>query len=154
MLHTSGGYNLSEMTSTRVTEAEPEFLFVYGLLMRGFDLNALLADEEYLGKATTRGDLVSLGDYPGLITGPGIVQGELYRLTDLTKTLASVDESEKFDPNDPEHSLYRRVPGEIESASLGRVRAWLYVFNRESDAAPRIAHGDWRRHVREHATLA
>ena len=62
------------------------FVFVYGTLKRGHQPNQLLADQIFIGKASTTSDyrMYSLGDYPGLKEvdpGSGVqVQGEIYRV--------------------------------------------------------------------------
>jgi gamma-glutamylcyclotransferase (GGCT)/AIG2-like uncharacterized protein YtfP len=127
------------------SEALPQFLFVYGLLMNGFKLHHLLDGAEFVGEATTSGNLVSLGEYPGLLDGDGTVHGELYRFADLQAALPAVDEAEGFNPKDPHASLYHRVARHVINGAVGSVRAWVYLFNQAAaDAAP-VSSGDWRR---------
>src|SRR6266478_3408727 len=64
--------------------AGDDLLFVYGTLMRGFSLHALLEGRAtYLGEAAASGLLLDLGSYPaGLKSATGKIFGEVYRLAD------------------------------------------------------------------------
>lgn len=125
-------------------EETPQLLFVYGLLMRGFQLNALLADGELVDSATIRGILVSLGTYPGLLEGDGTVRGELYAFADLGAALAVIDAAEEYDPQSSERSLYRRVARHVQGTKVGKVLAWVYLYNGSTKDAPLVPRGDWR----------
>jgi gamma-glutamylcyclotransferase (GGCT)/AIG2-like uncharacterized protein YtfP len=124
---------------------DPQVLFVYGLLMRGFELNALLADGELVDEATIPGVLISLGTYPGLLEGDGTVRGELYAFKDLDQALTRIDAAEEYDPHNEKQSLYRRVARDVQGAKLGRVLAWVYLYNGSAKDAPLLPRGDWRR---------
>lgn len=128
----------------REREQIPQVLFVYGLLMRGFELNTLLASGNLVDHATIPGVLVSLGTYPGLLEGEGIVRGELYTFDDLDAALEAIDKAEEYDPENDECSLYRRVARYVEGANLGRVLAWVYLYNGATKDAPLLPRGDWR----------
>ena len=137
------------MSSLDGKAPQPGFMFVYGLLMQGFRLHSLLAGAQFLGRATTRGCLVSLGEYPGLLDGDGTVHGELYRFTDIAAALKIVDPIEGFQDEDPEGSLYRRIARTVHflDGDPRAETAWVYVFNQCSDGAPEIAHGDYREYL-------
>jgi gamma-glutamylcyclotransferase (GGCT)/AIG2-like uncharacterized protein YtfP len=123
---------------------DPEFVFVYGSLMRGLDLHHFIEAGTYEGNATADGVLVSLGRYPGLVDGRGCVNGELYRFDDLPSALDLLDDIEEFDATDPDKSLYLRVSRTVRSDDGRDVDAWLYVYNRPVTGAPRVEGGDWR----------
>ena len=59
-------------------------LFAYGTLMRGLALHRLLEGRaRFLGEGTVAGRLYDLGRYPAAVPeGSGLVQGEVYRVTD------------------------------------------------------------------------
>lgn len=124
---------------------EPECVFVYGGLMRGFDLHHYLDGSSFVGEGAVRGALVSLGQYPGLVDGDGEVRGEVYHFDDLAAALDILDDVEDYNPADTDHSLYVRVAVPVAMADGGALNAWAYRYNRGADAAPRIASGDWRR---------
>ena len=83
------------------------FVFVYGTLKRGQQFNHALADQTFIGEATTTSDyrMYNLGDYPGLKEvdpGSGVqVHGEIYRVNQTC--LGQLDEIEAVD-----QGLYER----------------------------------------------
>lgn len=129
--------------------SEAEYLMLYGTVMAGYpDHEALDLPEhlEYVGECSIAGDLYDLGDYPGLIVGerrPGTVHGELYRVTDEL-VFEALDDHEGYDPRDRSGSLYRRTYRRLEEPAED---AWVYVYNRDVESAPRIDSGSWRRHT-------
>lgn len=121
-------------------------LFVYGTLRSNQPNAPRLGGATPLGWATARGDLLDLGDYPGLVEGTGQVVGELFVLP--CAALARIDLVEGFDPLDPEGSLFLREEREVQlpgrATSLG---AWVYRWP-HGGGRP-IHHGDWVRHLQE-----
>jgi len=122
--------------------ADPQVVFVYGLLMRGHELHHHMESGEYIGDGRVKGALVSLGRYPGLIEGSGSVRGELYRFPDLPVALDVLDDIEEFDPTDPSRSLYLRLAMRVQTSD-GELDAWAYRYNGSTDGATRIPNGDW-----------
>lgn len=125
-------------------------LFVYGTLLRGFHhpLHDLIESHgRFAGEARVRGKLYDLGAYPGMIPSEGdeLVIGEVYELTkDRDRVMATLDEYEGCDPDEPEPHEYRRTIVEARLASGERVEAWAYVLNRNATALRRIESGSWR----------
>ena len=100
----------------------PAVLFVYGTLKRGARNHRLLADQVFLGAATTaaRYRVVDLGPYPGLVrdaAGGVAVHGELYAVSGCC--LAELDDFEGV----PE--LFTRELVEVD----GRSGVWAYFWN-------------------------
>jgi gamma-glutamylcyclotransferase (GGCT)/AIG2-like uncharacterized protein YtfP len=124
--------------------SEPELVFVYGSLMSGFELNHLMNGGALVGDGRTRGILVSLGTYPGMIDGEGTVRGELYRFDDMPAALDVLDDVEEFDATDPGASAYLRVARPVMLDDGRETSAWVYVYNRPTTGAARITTGDWR----------
>ena len=116
----------------------PDLLFVYGSLRSEFDnVHALrLRAESYFeGKATVRGSIFMVGAYPGYRREPpGVVQGELYALTDPAGTLRHLDEYEG--------SEYQRI---AIATSLPAREAWIYEYASPLPLAARILSGDFTR---------
>jgi gamma-glutamylcyclotransferase (GGCT)/AIG2-like uncharacterized protein YtfP len=122
----------------------PVAIFVYGTLMRGYSRHHLMSNGRFEREASAQGRLISLGEYPALIDGSGVVRGELYTFDDLPVALDVLDDVEDFDPANPERGEYvremRRVSRDDGSESL----TWIYVYNRPAGDAPIIPSGDWR----------
>lgn len=120
--------------------AGDNLLFVYGTLMRGFPLHALLEGRAtYLGEATTPGLLLDLGSYPAALkSATGKIRGEVYLLADpgLWRALDSA-----------EGSQYHREQAGIEQASGGRVEAYVYWYVGPLDGAVPVPGGDYRAHA-------
>ena len=127
-------------------------LFVYGLLRRGMSagLEAFLGKgaATFMSEANLSGKLYDLGAYPGVVLAEAeparenIVVGELWRLRD-DMHWAALDDFEGIGPGYAEPTLYRRVLAQALTDVGEAVTCWVYVFNREPGAAPRIASGDW-----------
>jgi gamma-glutamylcyclotransferase (GGCT)/AIG2-like uncharacterized protein YtfP len=126
---------------------DPAFIFVYGALMRGFDLHPHMAGATFVGEATMPGRLVAVGRYPGVLDGDGTVVGELYRLDDVATSLETLDDIEDFDPADPDKSEYLRVVRDVSCKDGSNVSAWVYLYNGDASAALAVKSGDWRQHL-------
>jgi len=122
--------------------ADPDLVFVYGLLMRGHELHYHMESGVFVGEGRVDGALVSLGRYPGLIEGPGTVRGELYRFADLPSALDVLDDVEEFEPTDQSRCLYLRILMHVKTDD-GDIGAWVYRYNGSTDGAQRISSGDW-----------
>ena len=123
-------------------------LFVYGTLLPGLALHGAMQGARCLGKASVPGRLFDLGPYPALVAGPGRVVGLLYAVSEAQ--LARLDALEEYDPADAVQSLYLRKRLAAELVHERSVcDAYVYVYNRSVDGATPIAHGDYRRHLRE-----
>lgn len=119
------------------------FIFVYGALMRSFDLHHHLAGASYVTGATARGALYVVGPYPGMVEGNGAVRGELYTSDDPAVVLEILDEVEGYDALDPDASEYVRVKRDVRRDDGRDVPAWLYLYNRDVKGLPQISSGDW-----------
>ena len=119
-------------------DAEP-LLFVYGTLMRGFPLHALLVGRaDSVGDGEVAGLLFDLGRYPAALRdGGGVIRGEVYRLKDpgLWLTLDSA-----------EGSQYHRGEVGVRLAGGRRVLAYIYWYVGPLCRAVPIPAGDYRAH--------
>lgn len=119
-----------------------EYLFVYGTLQPRLNHagpRGLVADLPSAGRASVPGDLYDLGSYPGLVPGPGRVQGELLVIEDH-RTFMALDAYEECGGQRP---LYRRERTVATRPDGTTVAAWVYVFLHLPAAAARIASGDY-----------
>ena len=123
-------------------------LFVYGTLRRGEERHPALARHGVLGgeTATTKGTLLNLGPYPGLIVdgARASVAGELYHASDPETLFAELDAIETFRGFGVSGSLYRRALVRVRRADPGLALAWTYVYAESRSGCHVIASGDWR----------
>jgi gamma-glutamylcyclotransferase (GGCT)/AIG2-like uncharacterized protein YtfP len=126
---------------------QPDKLFVYGTLRRGFAPHEhLKSSARFLGKGTIAGRLYDLGEFPGAIPSeqPGEeVEGELYELRDLGRQLKALDEYEEFDPDNPAKSLFIRQRVNVLLDNGERFDAWTYFLPEEPSKARRIRSGNY-----------
>ena len=101
----------------------------------------------FLGAAQVPGRLVDLGRYPGLVSGAGVVTGEVYEVDEAH--LARLDGVEGMVPGDRAASQYWRERVTVISGPLQGQSVQTYVYNRPIDGCTPIAHGDYRRYIRE-----
>jgi gamma-glutamylcyclotransferase (GGCT)/AIG2-like uncharacterized protein YtfP len=122
-------------------------LFIYGTLLPGLRLQAEMHGAESLGPAKVAGRLVDVGRYPGLVHGEGEVLGAVYRVSGAQ--LARLDAVEDMVPGERAASQYWRERVPVLHGALAGQSVWTYVYNRPVDGLKPIAHGDYRRYIRE-----
>jgi len=116
---------------------DAELIFVYGTLMKGYALHPALArGARFVEKGKTRGRLLDLGPYPGLVTGVGQVKGEVYRIDD-PELLPVLDREEGYN--------FQRSRVFATLASGRHVQVWVYRYRGPRDRATPILDGDYRR---------
>lgn len=111
-----------------------QYLFVYGLLRSdvGGPLQATLAEAaSFVGRASWRGRLYRVAEFPGAVPceADEFVAG-------AEALLAELDAYEEV-PDD-----YLRVQSTVKCADR-EFKAWVYVWNRSTDALERIESGDF-----------
>ena len=99
------------------------------------------------GACVIPGRLLDLGDWPGLIDGPGRVAGELYAIADPA-VLPRLDAFEEYDPADPEGSLYVRETVRLIDPPCD---AHVYRYAGARDGCALVPGGDWRAWKEERA---
>lgn len=116
--------NVSNINKDRI-------IFVYGSLKKGFyNHNAYLADAEYIGTGVIDGyDMYSLGKFPAIVEGNGMVCGELYKVTE--EELSAVDMLEGYNPL-TDTGLYIRRTVEVQTIA-GKVLAEVYIWGRGAE---------------------
>ena len=115
--------------------------------MPGLRLAGEMKGARFVGAAQVSGRLVDLGRYPGLLQGEGQVTGEVYEVDDAH--LARLDGVEGVVPGDRAASQYWREEVTVLSGPLQGQPVQTYVYKRPVDGCTPIAHGDYRRHIRE-----
>lgn len=122
-------------------------LFVYGTLRRGSGhrMQAVLArDADFVAAAWTQGQLYLVARYPGLVaseTPTDRVLGDVYRLR-VPTVLEQLDRYEACDPRDP-NAPYVRSLRTVSLVEGDAVTAWVYLYQRPTDALERIPSGDF-----------
>ncbi|TDE13655.1 gamma-glutamylcyclotransferase family protein [Dyadobacter psychrotolerans] len=127
----------------------PEYLFVYGTLMQGYNnpfAQKLQEMSVFEGNGFFRGMLYAVSWYPGAVyfeesTTP--VYGEVYRMSNVPELLRELDEYEDVF-EDENISLYVRrvVPVGLENGSV--VNCWTYLYNQSVDVLQEIESGNFR----------
>jgi gamma-glutamylcyclotransferase (GGCT)/AIG2-like uncharacterized protein YtfP len=106
-------------------------IFVYGTLKRDGRYFSLIEKEVKLinDDCCTKGMLISLGKYPALIDGSGMVCGELFEITD--EGLRICDEIEGYSSlKETNKSLYYREKRDIFDPKESLIdSAIVYIFN-------------------------
>jgi len=120
-------------------------LFVYGTLMRkaGHPMHDVVARHgNYMGEASIKGTLYSLGAYPGLVLGgESLVHGELYALSDPKAALPLLDTYEGCAPDSPQPHAYIRRLAKVRLESGEVVETHLYEWIKAVDGLPHFADG-------------
>lgn len=100
-------------------------IFVYGTLLSGEVRHSLIQEltDGIFTPGIALGELLNFGAWPGMISGDGVVIGELYTLTDVDQALDVLDVIECVSIG-----LFRREVVDILSDD-GVDEAWVYFFN-------------------------
>ena len=123
------------------------FIFIYGTLLPGLRLEAQMRGARFVAAAQALGRLVDVGRYPGFLQGDGLVTGEVYEVDELH--LARLDVVEDMVPGDSAASQYWREQVTVAAGQLHGQPVQTYVYKRPVDGCTAIAHGDYRRYIRE-----
>lgn len=128
---------------------KPEHLFVCGTLRPGLEPDEVAGIMEKMlriGRASVRGRLYDLGDYPGAVLDPNCdakIIGEAFQLPDDDEALAALDAYEGIDPHDSGDSMFVRREAEITLEGGANLVCWIYVYNRQVASATLIRSGDY-----------
>ncbi|MBV9084349.1 MAG: gamma-glutamylcyclotransferase [Acidobacteriaceae bacterium] len=120
----------------------PSHLFAYGTLMKGESRHHLLelAQIKSVVPATISGELLDLGEYPGLRLSPYVktrVCGELIELEALDRVIERLDAEEG--------PAFRREIVNVTTDDGQSHFAWTYVLASDASSLPVIESGDWHR---------
>ncbi|MDH4246918.1 MAG: gamma-glutamylcyclotransferase [Deltaproteobacteria bacterium] len=134
---------------------EPELLFVYGTLRKGFGHSlhrTIESHARFLGLARFKGVLYDLGPYPAVVPAPASgspdadargVLGEVYALNHPGPLLKALDLYEGcVEPRRPA-AEYRRERVSITLEDGTPAQAWIYLYNHSPLEARQIPEGDY-----------
>lgn len=139
------------------TSSAIDHLIVYGTLLRAVQhpCHAILAELcDFIGRASFRGQLYDLGEYPGVQivdATTDLAYGELYRFRDAERALAKLDAYESHDPHHPHRSLFCRTAVDVFQLGVPTQNAWVYCYHRSVLGMQRIASGDYLQFLRAKA---
>ena len=114
-------------------------LFVYGTLKSGESRNPLLGSGRVIA-AKTKGILLDLEYYPGMINGNGEVYGELRFISEIKSTIEELDRVEGADLNEP--LFTREIIGVIHGNNQVNW-ALCYLYSRSCGDERTIQSGVW-----------
>ena len=120
-----------------------DLIAVYGLLragQSGFAQFGLAGAFEARGPCLIPGLLYDLGDYPGLVGGPGLVRGELFAVRNAL-VMPRLDAFEDYWPDDRSRTRYERR--RLTLTEPAGEQAWVYVWVCPLTGARAIPSGDW-----------
>ena len=113
-------------------------VFVYGTLMRGECNHHHLDDSTCLGPATIEGyDMYDVGWYPAIVSGDGLIIGELYQVP--------IEDMPSIDMLEGEGTLYAKKCETVTDANGNTALALVYVYMRDSSDLKRIS--SWKEYV-------
>ncbi|TCS84506.1 gamma-glutamylcyclotransferase [Tepidibacillus fermentans] len=130
-------------------------VFVYGTLREGESNHFLIKDYvQSSQKAIMRGWMVNLGSYPAVITGKGIILGELIELNNPEEAFAVMDRLEEYYGKGSEMNYYDRIETTVMTEDGKQENCEVYVFpEREKEDLTRkfpfIVNGDWKNRDQE-----
>ena len=109
-------------------------LFVYGTLhpdRAPRQLQHVVAQFQRIGRGTITGQLLDLGEYPGVITHgrQNVVEGTLFALPDDPSLWRELDAYEGFEPSDIPASLFRREQITVTMDDGSEQEHWIYLYN-------------------------
>lgn len=131
----------------------PEYLFVYGTLMRSLAAPmhaALVRYADFVSEATMLGKMYEIENYPGVIDNEGAgqrVKGEVYQIRNAAQLLPILDDYEGV-----EQGLYVRAIREAllknrdPFRNTDTRRVWVYLFHRDISDREWIENGDYFRY--------
>lgn len=126
-------------------------LFVYGTLMKGHrDDWQDKVGAHFIGRGRITGKLYRLGQFPGAVTSSDLgnhVEGEVYRLPNVSSALRILDKYEEFEPTHPATSLFIRKQISVEMEDGSATEAWVYLYNRSVKKSNLIRSGNFNRKV-------
>ena len=132
---------------TDAGQIKTDYLFVYGTLRKACKSgahNEYLGGADFVSSAKIRGQLYRVGDYPGLVLSDAghWVIGEIYLLRSESQ-LHDLDVYEGCAKTSPQPYEYNRSIHEVVLNNGDLVKAWVYVYQQDTQALMNIGSGDF-----------
>lgn len=121
-------------------------LFVYGSLLADDNefANYLRQNSILITKATFKGRLYNIDDYPGAILDVAgyDINGAICKLFNPDEALKVLDEYEGFGDDEEQPNLFVRTIIEATTPA-GKIECWVYIYNLPIEAHTEIANGNY-----------
>ena len=124
-------------------------LFIYGTLLPERAPSAVseaIKRLRYVGRASVRGRLYDLGEFPGAVldaSSPMKIMGRVFTLPEDVTLLDSLDEYEGFAPHNRKDSLFSREETVATLENGRKLQCWIYIYNQNVTGAKLILSGDY-----------
>ena len=133
-----------------------DLLFVYGLLLEGFENEVselIRSNTEVVDAGYVFGDMYDAGGYPGLIVSDRNtahkVFGKVLRITkEVASTLAALDYFECIGPHHEPPYQYQREMIKFHGQS-SNMDCWVYLYNWSVEGLVQIPSGDFKSYYEE-----
>src|SRR5437870_10000377 len=118
-----------------------ELVFLYGTLIPGqepAEMTPVVTRLRRIGAARVTGRLYDFGEYPGAIlddSSGSSIAGQVFEVPDKD-LLTSLDDYERFDPEDRAGSLFVRVRCPVTLADGRKLEGWICVYVGGAGRAP------------------
>jgi gamma-glutamylcyclotransferase (GGCT)/AIG2-like uncharacterized protein YtfP len=132
-----------------------DLLFVYGTLRRqaATDSCAFLAlHSDFFSAGYIQGKLFEVEGYPGAVLSDrenDKVFGELYRISAPKILWPRLDDYEECSARFPQPHEYLREKINVSLPAGEQVKAWVYLYNRDTSNLAQIASGDYLLYLRK-----
>jgi gamma-glutamylcyclotransferase (GGCT)/AIG2-like uncharacterized protein YtfP len=122
-----------------MTNKQP--LFVYGTLhpdRAPEEIRAAVAHFHLIGQGTVTGQLLNLGEYPGVITtgAQNPIPGTIFAVPGDPTIWHALDTYEGFDPDNLAASLFRREQITVTMEDGTQRQCWIYLYNHPQATEP------------------
>ncbi len=126
------------------------YLFTYGTLRRGFDLEIKTELKNALAFITTgnlKAVLYDLGDYPGAVkaNSGNEVEGDVFEIVDAEKVFQQSDEYEGEE--------YNRELATVKTDDGDKLQAWVYWYKGDVEDKTKIDNGDYLNYLKTKDSL-
>lgn len=135
-------YNISNLTGIVPNSNTGGLVFTYGSLKDGYHNDRFLEDAEYVGVGFIDShSMYSVGSFPAVVEGNGVVYGEVYKVDD--DIVKGMDYLEGYNEEADDGIYLRR---DIEVNLLGEeelVNTEYYIWNRDTNRLISVPYGVW-----------
>ncbi|MFG6687346.1 gamma-glutamylcyclotransferase [Mariniflexile sp. HNIBRBA6329] len=128
---------------------EPEYLFVYGTLLKDFesDMSKFLErNSEFVGAGYFIGKLFEISWYPGAVLSndpDDKVYGHIFKIQNPQKTFQVLDDYEGIGDTGEYANEYTRTLIDAYSNENKSIKIWVYIYNNSTENLKQITSGNY-----------